>query len=361
MDEDKRETTEQEIVGVSTGSFEPLTADAERRAKDEYLQQIKQFTSKANLQPEDFHVRGMRIVNSQRDYYYSRFTLPALNEVAELMPGAPVMIGHDYRNMPIGTFFAAHRVFRPAKLRAPRKDSYWVEALFYVPNDDEGNSIIRRIDLGTWREVSLGWRFTTANCGICGESIRECPHLPGEIYEEGIAEFEMSGIVDVLEGSMVFRGGQKGTHLFNPGQRALAAVEEQYPNIVTAASLLQDKYEKRAGGMFGPMPKPGLRSSVQSVIASRLRFDTPAEASSWVRSHSFRADTPSNDGEGYRFEQFALKDDQELRRIKLEDGIFALVAKSSKKDTERVMPEGDAQSRSEESAPAVSNDWFLGI
>ena len=361
MDEDKLESPEQEMVGVSTGSFEPLTADAEQRAKAEYLQQIKQFASKADLTPEDVHVRGMRIVNSKRDYYYSRFTLGALNEVAELMPGAPVMIGHDYRNMPIGTFFAAHRVFRPAKLREPRKDSYWVEALFYVPNDEEGNNIIRRIDLGTWREVSLGWRFTSANCGICGEAIRDCPHLPGEIYEEGIADFEMSGIVDVLEGSMVFRGGQKGTHLFNPGQRALSVCETEYPNLTSSATIFRNKYEKRAGGMFGPPPKPGLRSSVQCVVASRLRFDTPAEAAKWVREHSFRADTMGNDGEGYRFEQFKLSENQELKRIKLEDGIFALVTKNSSKDTERALPEGDVQSRSEDSATADSDDWFLGI
>ncbi len=177
----------------------------------------------------DVEIRSMYLCNDQIDSYDSRFTLEALNQIVDLIPGQPVLTGHDYESLPVARYF---------KAELENKASVnWVRAWFYWLKGVDGSAdMARNIDGGIWREVSIGWRYSKDTCSICGKSIRECEHAPGQTYAGKKCYYEMSDIEKVLEGSLVFSGGQNNTHM--AGER-LAARDAGADNNKTKGSDIE--------------------------------------------------------------------------------------------------------------------------
>jgi hypothetical protein len=348
---------------VGTGFL--ARARAERSLRDRYLGQIQQLSGR-KVQADDFVIRGMMVANTQRDYYYSRFSRESLVEASQLIVGAPVMYGHDYGTQPVGRIFSA-KVSRVENTDLAARDQHWLEALYYVPRDAEGEAHVRRVDLGIFREVSFGWRCMGQDCSICGDSIYRCPHIPGEIYEErGFCEYEFSGITAALEVSHVFRGGQKGTSTFEPEDAGRAAgsapelsalamrafvpgtrdidpaslmiakrhngalVQRHLGDSQTLEQWLRTEEGERAVGMgalfFG---KQGERANTQAIQVRADRFSSTYAASKWVREHDFRADRMKESSGTLTFEQVPEKqfEARGWRSIRLDTGIEARVGK----------------------------------
>lgn len=358
-------------------SFTPKDSTS-RKAMDGWLGQINAL-SQVELGAEDVTVRGMLLCNTQRDYYYSRFTREALDEVAEMAVGAPVMVGHDYRGLPIGRMFQAN-VVRIEDATLLKHEQFWVEVLYYVPNDDEGQRFVRRVDTGTWREVSIGFRLASTPCSVCSRPIWACAHMPGEIYARGgVCEWGMEAITSVLEGSQVFRGGQKDTSQFVPegageSRYRRSALLEGTGDIdarlllaAKRANLLDRlaepfglsveeflKTDEAANGLargwfFG---KRGERANTQALQLSKARFGTATRAARWVRDHDFRADKRKDSAGEFVFEQFAetVAEPNSLRQLPLEEGVTARVCTPKKEDDEdgRALDGGGARGESVE-------------
>lgn len=321
--------------------------DGEQRAiKEQYMPAIQKL-AKTTLAPDDVHVRGMLLCNSAPDFYYSRFTNRALTDIAEMVPGRSVMVGHDYSRSPIGRFFAAKTTDRPAG-RRPKDECKHVEALFYTPNDAEGTAAVKRIDTGVWREVSIGFRCLTAPCTICRDFIGTCGHAPGEVYDRGgICLYEMDDISTVYEGSNVFAGGQKETSYFVPdGARASLDARgevlrwDQLPELKRVTLLGHrgdhllrpgaysrsgiDEEIARAAGRDEPR-----RRSVQVVHALKDRFESAGEARQWCRENDFKSGTIEEGDDAYRFQQHAPAsfEDGSLKSVVLTKGVKAMVGK----------------------------------
>lgn len=342
-----------------------MTPDNERAFKEKHLGLVQSF-AKREVAPDDFHIRGMLLCNSARDYYYSRFTVGALDEIVEMLPGSPVMSAHDYGTNPEGTFMSAQRVTREVP-GVPKRDSQWVEALYFVPADSRGNEIVRRIDLGVQREVSIGWRCAGADCSECGDPIWACPHIPGDIYKKGICEYHFSGVTSVLEGSFVFRGGQKDTSTFVPegaagegapeaqaamrsamihGSRDLAwdlIQEAKQLNNMDQFILRHHKRGKawatgalmdRAVGMGALFGQQGDRANTQSILCGKERFSTRQSAARWARDHDFRADKVKQVDRGFQFEQFPerLVEPDSFKAVRLDEGVEANTCKKKRAD-----------------------------
>lgn len=348
--------------------------DADERAiKSSHYDAIQTFANRS-VSPDDVHIRGMLLTNTQRDFYYSRFTREALEEQTDLIPGAPVMAGHDYSRLPDARFFAS-RVIRIEDASLPKRDQYWTENLYYVPRDAEGDAYVRRVDLGVFKEVSIGFRLASTPCSVCKKAIWACEHIPGEVYDRaGICEWGMEGITSVLEGSQVFRGGQKDTTNFIPdGQssnrivsafapggddfdsRLLIAAKranaEAIKSGMTLEEFLATDEASRATGLGAVFGKRGERSNTQSVVCNKSRFTDPRRAAKWVRDHDFRADKRSENDAAFVFEQFpeSMIEPGSIRAIGLDDGVSARVCKVRQIETPAAGRSVDERSEANES------------
>jgi hypothetical protein len=161
------------------------------------------------VQPDDVHVRAMFVTSDEINTQGGRFELDGIDRLCSLIPGAPVLIGHDKRRLPIGRSFKAERTRRNSR--------YWVKAWFYwLRSTDGAENLLRNIDGGIYTECSLGFSFNLPECSICGGDIRKCSHIIGREYREltgqrRLCHFLYRNIRRVNEISLVYRGAVPGT------------------------------------------------------------------------------------------------------------------------------------------------------
>ncbi len=161
------------------------------------------------VKPEDVYVRTMFVTSDRLNSQGGRFEPEGIEQLCRLIPGAPVLIGHDKRRLPIARCFRSELV--------DRNGHSWVKVWFYwLRAADGSDTLLENIDGGIYSECSLGFSFRLPECSICGGDIRRCSHVPGREYrgESGeiqLCHFIYRTITRVNEISLVYRGAVPGT------------------------------------------------------------------------------------------------------------------------------------------------------
>jgi hypothetical protein len=205
------------------------------------------------LEPADVHVRRAFIINDGVDSFWSQFPPEEIDVVARLMyeQAPPAVIGHRRDMMPVARFFAGERVHRAGK--APTMvegvgTGTWGAADFYwMRGHSQAEDLALNIDGAIASETSLRWAFEKPICALDGGDIRECDHMPGELYDGKRAYYQMRDTKRLVEGSFVFRGGQLETEM------TLRRVDgDRRPDAVV------DSYLKEIGVRVGEEERAGL-------------------------------------------------------------------------------------------------------
>ncbi len=168
--------------------------------------------SSMDLDWDDVFVRSMYLCSDQPcECDWSRFTVNALEQIATLVVGQSVITGHDRRSLPLARFFKAEVIEREG---SDGRSMHWVQAWFYWLRQTSGAvDLLLNIDGGIYREVSIAWRYRHWACSICGEADGSCAHRPGEIVAGERCLRVIDEIVDVLEGSLVYKSADAGATL----------------------------------------------------------------------------------------------------------------------------------------------------
>lgn len=162
------------------------------------------------LDPAEYAVFTLDLCNNRIDRHFSRFPEEELARINDLVPGRPLMERHDLRGtLPRGRFFrsALHR----------EEDVVSVRPEVYVLRTAENADFILNIEGGVYRETSIGFRFRTPECSVCGKDLRTCDHVPGRSYGGKTCHFIMREVLEVAEGSVVSAGSQ-GTGFVRDGR-----------------------------------------------------------------------------------------------------------------------------------------------
>ena len=166
--------------------------------------------SMPELSAEDVYVMSCRLANDQVDTYSTRFTVEALEQIAELMTNVPLMRMHGTwrsEDLPVGRFFGG-RTIKIGNVTWVDADFWWARAAQFSAD------MVANFLTGVWSEVSLSWWMSSFVNSIDGKPFSELPYYPGQEFEDGqIVIGIMSDIVAVDECSIVYRGGQIGTHI----------------------------------------------------------------------------------------------------------------------------------------------------
>mgnify|MGYP001559767704 CR=1 FL=1 len=174
--------------------------------KDGDIAKINALRPPRPIVADDVLMQGCRLTGNRLNSQGGRFRDVDIPMLAEKTIAAPLMVAHDRESLPVGRFFDGWVL--------DEGECKYVCNSFYVPSDESGQSLIHRIEMGIISELSISFRCKKLSCSIDGLEIRdrECSHFPGVTYPVGgLCFYWYDEILDVLEGSLVFRGAHPGT------------------------------------------------------------------------------------------------------------------------------------------------------
>ena len=171
----------------------------------EDLELIGQYTRRT-LAAEEVYTFPVILCDNDIDRDGERFSVPALEKLAQLFVGRTGIFDHD----PKGKNQTA-RIYRcqverqEGKQTAAGEPYHCLRASAYLLRTAGNQDLIREIDGGIKKEVSVGCSVGRAVCSICGADRRKdpCHHRPGEIYEGKICHVVLEDPTDAYEWSFV--------------------------------------------------------------------------------------------------------------------------------------------------------------
>lgn len=176
------------------------TALAEKQAVSQVeLDEINRHTMR-ELSAEEVFTFRLAACDNQIDRDCERFSNEALEEMAGLYPGKPVILDHNW---------SAHeqcaRVYGAQVETDPVREG--VKRLIlrcYIPRLEATKASIEAIETGLKRECSVGCAVRRCVCSICGEDYySDCIHSRGAEYNGQTCHVILDGCSDAYEVSFV--------------------------------------------------------------------------------------------------------------------------------------------------------------
>ena len=153
------------------------------------------------LAAEEVYTFRLAACNNQVDRDLERFTEDALETLAGLFVGRPVLMDHNWS---AGSQTA--RVYAASVEAMPGTEGGRQLVLrCYMPRLQGNGDTIAAIESGLLRECSVGVAVSGAICSICGadRTTTWCEHHKGAEYDGRLCYIELTGAKDAYEVSLV--------------------------------------------------------------------------------------------------------------------------------------------------------------
>ena len=217
------------------------------------------------LTADEVFTGAMKLCHDRYDRTHERFTKAYLDRFAETLPGKSVMPGHDYSALPLGRFYAASVV--------PDSEGHHLKVSYYLPKD---SPLVRQIELGVLRDVSIGFQAGRRNCDLCEKAWDfSHEHMPGQQYDGKTCTVTYCETeahkAEAMEGSFVWLGAQ-------PGAEAVAMAAKSGTVLINPYTNLPYTYTGYSSGTISySFPTEPRQES------KMLRFNTHEEAEAEVK------------------------------------------------------------------------------
>ena len=159
------------------------------------LEKINRLT-KAEVKAEDVYVFSVRLCDDQVDRDDERFSVQCIQELAKLFIGKTGVMDHAWS--------AEKQVARIFDTEVLYEGGVTVlKGWAYMLRGGETDGLIRQIEGGIKKEVSIGCAVKRKLCSICGEDYGTCAHVKGEMYGNERCAAVLCDAADAYEFSFV--------------------------------------------------------------------------------------------------------------------------------------------------------------
>lgn len=184
-------------------AYAPCSADYEK---------IRRFTRREFSEDELF-IFEVSLCDNDVDRDFEQFSDKALNELQPLFIGKTGIKNHSMKSED-----QTARVFEtgvweiPGRKTADGRPYKVLRAKAYMVRSPENEALIRDIDAGIKKEVSVSCSVSERLCSICGKdkSREPCAHRPGEEYGDRLCSTVLNSVSDAYEFSFVAVPAQRG-------------------------------------------------------------------------------------------------------------------------------------------------------
>lgn len=148
------------------------------------LAQLNQFTRRTLTQEEVF-LFDVRLCDNEIDRDGERFSLEALEQLKTLFVGKTGIFDHNPKGEnQTARLYAAELVQDPERITAAGEVYTFLKGHAYMVRTDANRDLIREIDGGIKKEVSISCAAASQTCSVCGGDRRNspCSHRMGQRY-----------------------------------------------------------------------------------------------------------------------------------------------------------------------------------
>ena len=182
--------------GFISKGYSPTESDYEK---------IRQFTRK-EFAKDELYVFEAVLCSNDIDRDYEKFSVSALNELARLFNGKTGIRDHSMKSTDQAARIFETRVEKEdGRKTADGEDYYVLKAKAYMVRTDENQSLIKEIDAGIKKEVSVSCSVDKAYCSICHTDRKRaaCEHKKGKMYGDRLCFNILTDATDAYEFSFV--------------------------------------------------------------------------------------------------------------------------------------------------------------
>ena len=165
------------------------------------LEKINALT-KGTLTAEDVYVFSVRLCDDQIDRDFERFSQEALKELAPMFIGRTGITDHAWSaDRQVARIFDTSVEYEAGAM--------FIKAWAYILRCEQNEGVIRDIEGGIKKEVSVGCAMKRAICSVCGADYGSCEHRKGECYGGETCVAVLCEPTDAYEFSFVAVPAQK--------------------------------------------------------------------------------------------------------------------------------------------------------
>lgn len=158
--------------------------------------------TRSPLSAEEVYVFSVRLCDDQMDRDYERFQTEALEKLAPMFVGKTGILDHTWSSeKQVARIFEAGVEYQ--------EGCAFLRAWAYMLRGEKTKEIIREIEAGIKREVSVGCAMGQTICSVCGAEYGTCEHRKGETYGGQVCTAVLCEPMDAYEFSFVAVPAQK--------------------------------------------------------------------------------------------------------------------------------------------------------
>ena len=176
------------------------------------LEKINKFTRR-ELTEEEVYCFSVILCDNEIDRDNEKFSVSALKKLAELYIGKTGIWSHDPKGEnQTARIYDTEVVADESRKTADGEVYTYLKASAYMVRTASNADLIREIDGGIKKEVSVGCAVSKEVCSVCGRDIRkgECAHRKGRSYNGRKCFRILDEPTDAYEWSFVAVPAQKG-------------------------------------------------------------------------------------------------------------------------------------------------------
>jgi hypothetical protein len=183
--------------------------------QNELLEELNKFTKREN-NPDDIFIFTVKLCDNKIDRDNERFTESAIEQMEKLFIGKSGFVGNNCQARIFKTY-----IEHVADQTCMSKNHMTLFGVAYMIRTESNKDIIKEIESGIKKEVSISCSCLKKTCAVCGKNIlkdgknvlkESCDHVKGKEYTFATdclfnhtfkCYYEISDITDVYEWSFV--------------------------------------------------------------------------------------------------------------------------------------------------------------
>lgn len=203
------------------------------------LDKINRYSRRA-LKAEEVYCFPVVLCDNDIDRDGEKFTVSALKKLAELFIGKTGIFNHDPRGEnQTARIYETEVITDPDRKTADGEPYTCLRANAYMVRTSSNEDLIREIDGGIKKEVSVGCAISRETCSVCHKNRRQgdCAHKNGRTYNGRLCYTLLDEPTDAYEWSFVAVPAQKAAGVT---KRYSGGSEKQSPEDSLMDQLTED-------------------------------------------------------------------------------------------------------------------------